>query len=207
MISTTRGIALVCVCAAIVACAKRDYATDSAAVADSAAQAAAAGAGATPAPLTDANILALLDEVNMADSANGAVAAAKGTNADVKAFGHDMERDHHMLRQTGQELAKAMSVTPVAPTGDTLPATATTMHDSLTATPKGAAFDKAYIDGEVGLHQFVLSALQSFQVAAQDTALKAAVTRAIPLIQQHLDQAQKIQTTLGSVPADSAREN
>lgn len=210
MIRITRSVAVLGVCVAIAACAKKDNAADSAAVADSVAKANAAAApppAPAPAPLTDANILALLDEINMADSANGNLAASKGTAADVKAFGHEMERDHHMLRKSGQDLAKKINMTPAAPANDTLPATATKMHDNLTATAKGAAFDKAYIDGEVGLHQFVLSALQSFQTVAQDTSLKAAVAKAVPLIQGHLDKAQKIQAKLSAAPAaDTAKK-
>jgi putative membrane protein len=196
--------------AALAACSKKSNQADSAAAADSIAKANAAAAPAAapaPAPLTDANILALLDEINMADSANGNLAASKGTAAAVKSFGRDMERDHHTLRKSGQDLAKKINITPAPPSNDTLPATATKMHDSLTAQPKGAAFDKAYIDGEVGLHQFVVSALQSFQTAAQDTSLKAAITKAIPLIQAHLTKAQSIQSKMGTATsADSSKK-
>jgi putative membrane protein len=206
MIRITRGVVLAGVCVAVAACAKKDNQTDSAAAADSIAKANAEAAPA-PAPVTDANILALLDEVNVADSANGNIAATKGTAADVKAFGRQMERDHHTLRKSGQDLAQKIGVTPAAPANDTLPATAAKMHDDLMAQPKGAAFDKAYIDGEVGLHQFALSALQTFQSAAQDTSLKSTITMVIPLIQSHLDKAMQIQTKLNAAPAaDSSKK-
>jgi len=70
---------------------------------------------------------------------------------------------------------------------------------------KGAAWDKAYIDNEVAVHQSVLSLLQSAQSAAQDTSLKALITKAQPLIQAHLTKAQDIQSKLGSAAtADTA---
>jgi len=210
MIRLTRGILLFGACAAVTACAKKNNAADSAAAADSASKAAAAAApppAPAPAALTDANILALLDEINMADSANGNVAASKGTMADVKSFGRDMQRDHHMLRKSGQDLAKKINVTPAAPSNDTLPATATKMHDNLTATAKGPTFDKTYIDGEVAIHQFALSSLQNFQNAATDTTLKATIVKVIPMIQQHLDKAQKVQAKLSAAPAaDSTKK-
>jgi len=109
-----------------------------------------------------------------------------------------------MMRKSGQDLAKKVNITPAAPAGDTLPAFATKMQDNLKGQAKGAAFDKAYIDQEVAVHQFVLSALQSFQTAAQDTSLKAAVTKSVPTIQNHLDKAQKIQTKLSAAPAADA---
>jgi putative membrane protein len=159
--------------------------------------------------LTDANILALLDEINMADSANGSIAATKGTKADVKSFGREMERDHHKLRADGQALAKKINITPAPPANDTLPATAKKIGDALNATPKGPGFDSLYINGEVGMHQFAVSALQNFQTAAQDTSLKAAITKALPLIQAHLAQAQKDQASLGGAApaADSGKKS
>jgi putative membrane protein len=174
------------------------------AAADSAAKANAAAApppAPAPAQLNDANIAALLDEANAADSADGQLASTKGTAASVKDFGRQMMRDHHSLRKQGQDLAKKLNLTPQPPANDTLPATAKKMHDSLSAMAKGAAWDKAYIDHEVAVHQFVQSLLQTAQGAAQDTSLKALITKAQPNIQGHLAKAQDIQGKLGNAPA------
>ena len=204
-----RGIGVFGAFALVAACSKGDKKADSAAVADSIARANAATTPPPPAaaaPLTDANIFALMDEANMADSANGSKASTNATKADVKAFGRDMMRDHHKLRADGQALAKKLNITPAPPANDSLPAMAQRMGDALNAAAKGAAWDKAYIDGEVTMHQNVLSLLQSAQTAAQDTSLKAAIGKAIPLIQAHLTKAQSIQSKLGSsTSADSAK--
>ncbi|HEX4682977.1 MAG TPA: DUF4142 domain-containing protein [Gemmatimonadaceae bacterium] len=194
-----RSIAVIGTCALWAACAKGENKTDSAAAADSAARSAAASP-ATPAaaPLNDANIAALLDEANAADSAHGNLASTKGTNAQVKDFGRTMMRDHHALRKAGQDLARKLNLTPTPPANDTLPTAAQRMGDSLTAQAKGAAWDKAYIDSEVAVHQSVLALLQTAQGAAQDTSLKALITTAIPKIQAHLTKAQDIQGKLGS---------
>jgi putative membrane protein len=200
----TRGISLLGVCALSAACSKGGSKVDSAAMADSAAQAAAA---ATPAPvavvLTDANIFALLDEANAADSAAGSIAATKGTAASVKEFGRLMMKDHHTLRKGAQDLAKKLNITPAAPSNDTLPAAAQRMADALNAQPKGAAWDKTYIDGEVAAHQAVLALLTTAESAAQDTSLKSAIGKAKPAIQGHLDKAQAIQTKLGATASTS----
>lgn len=199
------SIAVIGTCALWAACSKGGNNADSAAAADSAAKAAAAAptttAAPAPAPLTDANIAALLDEANAGDSTLGNLAARKGTAASVKEFGRDMERDHHMLRKQGQDLAKKLNLTPAAPANDTLPQATQKMGDSLTAQAKGAAWDKAYIDHEVAGHQGVLSLLQTAQGAAQDTSLKALITKAIPTIQAHLAKAQSIQSKLGGTAA------
>jgi putative membrane protein len=198
-----RSLIIAGACAAIAACAKSQNKTDSAAAADSAARAAAAAAPApTPtaaAPaLTDANILALLDEANAADSAGGNLASTKGTSTSVKEFGRTMMRDHHRLRAAGKALATKISVTPAPPANDTLPASAQKMADSMKAMAKGPAWDQAYIGHEVAVHQSVLALLQAAQGAAQDTSLRALITTAIPNIEAHLKSAQNIQTKLGS---------
>src|SRR5919112_6725406 len=55
--------------------------------------------------LSDANIVALLDEANMADSASGAYAMGKATDPEVKAYAKLMMGEHHSLRAQGQQLA------------------------------------------------------------------------------------------------------
>src|SRR5687767_3948319 len=65
--------------------------------------------------LSDANIAALLDHANEADSSAGAVASKKATNAQVKQFAKMMMADHHRLRKQGADLAKKLGLTPQPP--------------------------------------------------------------------------------------------
>ena len=198
------SIAALCAAALVAACSKSEKNTDSARMADSAAMAAPAPAGssstttsAAPA-LTDANIVAMVDEANMADSSSGNVAATKGTNAEVKTFGRDMMRDHHALRKMGQDLAKKLNVTPQMPPNDSSTARDKAWVDSLNSMPKGTSWDKAYIDHEVAAHQQVLSTLHTAEGAAQNAELKSLITKAIPTIESHLKKAQDIQSKLQS---------
>lgn len=178
----------------LVACSKEGTnAADSARPADSAA--AATTTPAAPA-LTDANIAALLDEANAADSSAGKVASTKGTNADVKAFGVMMMNDHHALRKAGQDLVAKLGVTPVAPSDDPLPAEAKMVMDTLTATPKGAAWDRWYIANEVTMHQKVLNLIDTALGAAQNAELKDLLTKARPNVEAHLKRALDIQGKL-----------
>ena len=207
---TTTRLAGVCAVLSIsvfsAACSKGADKADSVAAADSAAKAAAAvpAPAPAPAPLTDANIAAILDAANAADSAAGNVASTKAKNAEVKSFGRDMMRDHHALRKAGQDLAKKLNLTPAMPAGDTSQAAAQNWQNTLTSTPAGAAWDKAYIDHEVVYHQAVLQTAQAALGAAQDTSLKALITKAAPNIEGHLKHAQAIQTKLNAAPAADA---
>ena len=182
----------------LAACAKDDKTGyDSAGTTDTATAASATPTPTTPA-LTDANIAALLDEANAADSAHGKLASTKGTNADVKAFGVLMMNDHHALRKAGQDLVTKLNVTPTPPANDSLPAKAKMTSDSLTAMAKGAAWDKWYIDHEVMMHQDVLALIDQASGAAQNAELKDLLAKARPNVEMHLKRAQDIQTKLGS---------
>ena len=190
--------ALACAAALVAACSKGDKGADSARAADSAAAAASAATPGTPAAptMSDPNILAYLDAANVADSAAGSIAAAKGTNAEVKSFGRDMMRDHHALRVAGQDLAKKLNITAEPASGDTTQAHGSKMADSLNAQARGAAWDKAYIDAEVAAHESVLANAQTAMNATQNAELKALIQKAAPNIQAHLDHAKQIQSKL-----------
>ena len=182
--------------AVLAACAKDNAGTtDSGLTTDSA-------TAATPAPTTpalkDANIAALLDEANTADSSAGKIASTKGTSADVKAFGVMMMNDHHALRKAGQDLVAKLGVTPMAPANDSLPAKAAMVADSLNAMPKGAAWDKWYIDHEVTMHQEVLGLIDAALGSAQAAELRDLLTKARPNVEAHLKRAQDIQSKLGT---------
>jgi putative membrane protein len=148
---------------------------------------------AAPAALTDANIVYILDNANMLDSAAGSVAATKGTAADVRDFGKRMMRDHHSLRKQGQDLAKKLNVTPEAPANDDSKAQYDKTMATLNGAAKGKDFDKAYIDNEVTYHQAVLQTATTAMNAAQNAELKNLIQKAAPAVQAHLDMAQSIQ--------------
>jgi putative membrane protein len=184
---------------AVVACAKKDNTTtDTTAVTGTMADTSAMAASSTTPAATwsDANIFALLDEANAADSSAGSIAATKGTAAAVRTFAKDMMRDHHTLRTQGAALAKKLNVTPAAPGDDPVPNMAQTETNTLNSTAKGKDFDKAYIDAEVDAHKAVLDLATKAAGQTQTTELKNLIQKAAPLIQAHLTKAEAIQKTL-----------
>jgi putative membrane protein len=184
----------------LAACAKKENAAyDTTAAASSTTAADTSAMGGAPAPSStwsDANIVALLDEANAADSSAGAVAATKGTAAAVRDFGKRMMRDHHQLRVQGATLAKKLNITPAAPSDDPLPSAAQSEMNTLNSTAKGKDFDKAYIDAEVGVHKQVLDLATKAAGQTQNAELKNLIQKAAPVIQGHLDKAESIQKTL-----------
>jgi putative membrane protein len=202
-IATTRVTFLGLAARALAACAKKDNnAADTTAVssttsADTSAMAGAASStSSTSGNWSDANIFALLDEANMADSAAGSIAATKGTAAAVRDFARRMERDHHQLRVQGAALAKKLNVTPAAPSDDPVQPLAQSETNTLNSTAKGKDFDKAYIDAEVNAHKAVLDLATKAAAQTQTAELKNLIQKAAPVIQAHLDKAESIQKTL-----------
>jgi len=183
----------------VAACAKKDnYSADSTAAsstvtADTSAMSAGAPAAGT---WSDANIVALLDEANAADSAAGAIAATKATSSEVREFARRMTRDHHQLREQGAALAKKLGVTPAAPSDDPVPGMAQDETNTLNSTPKGKDFDKAYIDAEVNAHKAVLDLATKAAAQTQNSELKNLIQKAAPVVQGHLTKAESIQKSL-----------
>ena len=196
VVSRLRVATLAVAVLAIAACGKKDNGADTTAASSSMAgdtSAMAASSTSSTGGWSDANIVALLDEANMADSAAGAIAATKGTSAAVRDFGKRMMRDHHNLRAQGQALAKKLKVTPQAPADDNSVSDSQKNLDNLNSTAKGKDFDKAYIDNEVTYHKAVLETATAAMGAAQNAELKNFIQKAAPAIQAHLDHAQSIQ--------------
>lgn len=146
--------------------------------------------------LTDANIAALLDEANQADSAAGALAVKKASSAEVKRFAREMMGEHHALRLEGQQVAKKVGITPAAPANDPVAPLAQQEMSVLESTPAGPAFDRAYIDQEVAAHRAVKDLLGKAEGAAQNPELKAAIGKATPIIERHLSEAEQLQQKL-----------
>jgi putative membrane protein len=161
------------------------------------ADSAPADTAAATAALTDANIVALLDEANKADSAAGALAATKATSKAVKDFARLMMGEHHALRKQGQELAKQLNVMPSPPATNPLQPLVESEMTALQSTAKGAEFDRVYIEQEIAAHKAVLDLVDEAGGQAQNQQLKALIEQARPVIQKHLDRAEEIREQLG----------
>ncbi|PYO48354.1 MAG: hypothetical protein DMD72_07540 [Gemmatimonadetes bacterium] len=202
-INETRSrVAVLAVAAvALVGCARKENAgvDTTGAASTTYTGATAATASSTPATSgnwTDPNIVALLDEANMADSAASSIAATKGTASEVREFARRMMRDHHQLRTQGAALAKKLKITPAAPSDDPVMPMAQDETNTLNSTAKGKDFDKAYIDDEVKAHKAVLDLATKGASQTQNTELKNLIQKAAPVIQGHLTKAESIQKSL-----------
>lgn len=161
-----------------------------------AAREAAAGAAGGSSPQSDAVILASIDAANVSDSAKGAIAAAKATSSDLRAFAAQMVRDHHAMRLEGERVARRLRLT-TEPNADTSGETGRgAILSLLNATPRGRDFDKAYIDHEVEFHLDFLETVTTAMDRAGETEVKAFIQKLAPMLQEHFDRAKELQGRL-----------
>ena len=149
--------------------------------------------------VNDAQIASIVVTANQVDVDAGKLAAAHGTNAEVKKFGEQMVADHMGVNKSATELVTRLKVTPQDnPTSQALKAGGAKNLGNLKAL-KGAAFDKAYIDHEVAYHQQVLDAIDKTLIpGAQNGELKALLVKVRPAFVAHLEHAKHIQSTLAA---------
>ena len=147
--------------------------------------------------LSDANIFALLDHANQADSAAGSVADSKATRRSVRQYARRMMADHHRLRRQGVALARKLDVTRQPLPEDPITSLAHEEMDALESAEKGGAFDRTYLEQEIEAHQTVLELTEQCLRSVGNTELRAMLEEARPVIRAHLEQAREILGVLG----------
>ena len=180
--------------------AATDSATgESAAAATAAADSTAMGApGATGGAMTAPNALAMIGLSNAAEIGTSKIAQEKATSSDVRDYAKMMVDDHTAMQKEADELATRVNLVPAPPPqAEQKRAAGDQMVQQLNSTAKGAEFDRAYVEGQVQAHQQTLTELQQLQTQVTDNAdVKALIEKAIPKVQAHLEQAQKLQAGL-----------
>jgi putative membrane protein len=116
------------------------------------------------------------------------LALKNASDKQVKDFAQRMIADHTKLARNLDVIAKRHGIT--AP-----PSADSSVIGSL-QNLKGAEFDKAYIEKvAVGGHQKAVELFRKESESGNDVALKAAATKALPVISHHLAMAQQIAKT------------
>lgn len=166
--------------------------------------AALAGAGATqaqpPPPPAAGGAMPTPEFVRMAAATDkyerdaARVALMKSSNPHVRAFAQRMLRDHTKSTEM-IKMALADSGHPPPPPPMLMP-DQQQMLATLRGTPR-PAFDRAYIDQQVMVHQMALGVMQGYASGGTDPALRRAAGRISGVVQMHLQMAQDIQSHLG----------
>jgi len=142
--------------------------------------------------LDDATIVAIFDSANTSDIETGELGAKMGSTKEIRAFGAMLARDHKNVRQQGRDLAKKLGVTPTPPKDEGSSKAHAAVMKKLKSL-KGAEFDKASLQNEVGYHEAVISAVNTTLLPAiQNADLKQLVVTVAPAFAAHRDAAKNM---------------
>ena len=149
------------------------------------------------APLTDANIAAIVLAANSIDIENAQLALKTSTDESVKAFAQMMVTDHTSVNDKAKALAGKLKLTPVGNAASRGLVKSTGARRAELAKLTGGAFDQAYLDNEISYHQAVLDMLdQQLVPGAKNAELKDLLTSVRPAFVAHLDKAKETRAAL-----------
>lgn len=142
---------------------------------------------------TDPQIAHIAYTAGNIDIAAAKQALAKSHNATVRDFAQEMVRDHEAVNDKALALVKKLKVTPESN------ATSETLSKQADATMKrlaglsGTAFDRAYVENEIGFHKTVNGALESTLIpAANNAELKSLLETGLTLFREHQAHAEHV---------------
>jgi putative membrane protein len=138
-------------------------------------------------------------EGGMAEVELGRLAASKGTNSDVKAFGQRMVDDHTKANDKLKAIASEEGVT--LPT--TLKGEMKAMHDKLSKA-SGAEFDKMYMSHMVKDHQKDVKEFEKESKSGKDADVKQFAADTLPTLREHLQMAQTTATKVGAMSSHAS---
>ena len=147
---------------------------------------------------TNDHIFGYAHNADNGEIALGKLASTKATNAQVKAYGAEMVKDHSAMMKETHALFGKLKASPDSTWDDAkdLANDGQEKLKELTDKAKGADWDKNYIESQVDMHQRVLDKLQDAVKNNTDTTLTAGLSKATAKVQEHLTKAQSIKAGL-----------
>jgi putative membrane protein len=142
----------------------------------------------------DGSVLGFSTVANRGEIALGKLGEKMATNPTVKSFAGMLVTQHEKIAASIRQLASKLSVMPDTLSGD---ARDLLSHDAdeirdLVGKPRGADWDKDFINQAIEGHQKILSELQDAAKNSPSASVRASLERASAIIQEHLTKAQDI---------------
>jgi putative membrane protein len=148
---------------------------------------------------SDPQIVGIVVAANQIDIDYAKIALAKSKNKEVRDFAQQMVTDHNAVQKSVFDLGAKLKVKPAPSDTEKSLKDGAAKERAQLKKLSGAAFDKAYIDNEVGYHQAVIDAVGKTLIPnAQNAELKQALVSTAPAFQGHLEHAKKVQSDLAS---------
>lgn len=121
------------------------------------------------------------------------IALQRSQNLRVRSFANMLIRHHTMTTAATMKAAQKAGMTPMPPA---LAPGAVTSINELQTVP-AADFDRIYIAQQIPAHQAALDLHQTYAQSGDQPPLRASARAAVPIVQQHLNAAMKLQNGKG----------
>ncbi|HET7435541.1 MAG TPA: DUF4142 domain-containing protein [Thermoanaerobaculia bacterium] len=145
-----------------------------------------------PGALPSSDIAGIVTTANEGEIAQGQAASSRATSGDVRAFAQMMVSDHTSALNTARDTFSRNNITPGDnDTTQTLRANSQRTITNL-ATYKGAAFDRAYMQSQVDLHQWLLNSLDTALIPSARGEVLTLLQTQRAAVATHLDRARQI---------------
>lgn len=148
---------------------------------------------------SDAAIAHIAYTAGALDVAAGEQALARSSDPEVRAFAETMVRDHRAVNEQALALVQRLGVTPEENPTSTALTEAANASLAERAMLEGEAFDRAYLQNEVGFHHTVNGALEGLLIPSADNAeLKALLETGLTLFRAHEAHARMVAGEAGA---------
>ena len=153
----------------------------------------AAAQRAMPGTLSDANVISVLDTINVSEIEAAQLAAQKASSPAVRRFAARLVDEHTEKMQTTVQLANRMRVTPDKP--QLASSLESTHRETMQELRKksGRDFDRAYLDYQVTMHEQAVKLVEDTANSVDDARLKQHLIRTRPDLSSHLSAASEQQ--------------
>ena len=142
---------------------------------------------------TDKTFVEFAAQGNMSEVEFGKLAATKGTNAAVKAFGEQMSSEHSTAQDELEDIADDFD-------NVDWPESLNDEHDSIMAelneAPAGYTFDTLYMKTQIMMHEVTAQKFSTATTNTTNARVKAYASKYHPAIEMHLQKADSIQNAI-----------
>ena len=143
--------------------------------------------------IPESNIAAVISTAHEGEVMHGEGARSKASREDVRAFASMMVTDHTAAGNRAREVFARNNITPMDnDTSRTLRDNARRAWESLN-TYSGVSFDRAYMQAQVDMHQWMLTSLDNNLIpSARNREMRELLTAQRGSVMTHLERARNI---------------
>lgn len=139
--------------------------------------------------VSDADFVAAVANADHYEIQLSQLAADRAARADVKEYAAMLVRDHSATSDQVAQIATALSLTPPTPV---LSAAHSDRINNLRSS-SGAAFDDAFLDTQVEVHENAVQLFERYLTSAPQGQLRTFAETTLPKLREHLQRGQSLE--------------